>query len=51
MKTKKELRGASALGVKVKRDKSLDKLSGKVLFPKKLKEANKVISNLKWKTA
>jgi len=51
MKTKRELKGASALGVKVKRDKSLDKLSGKVLFPEKLKVANKVVSNLKWKSA
>ena len=51
MKIKKELKGASALGVKVKRDKSLDKLSGKVLFPEKLKVANKVVSNLKWKSA
>lgn len=48
MKLKKESKGASALGVKVKRDKSLDKLSGKVLFPEKLKEANKVVSKLKW---
>jgi hypothetical protein len=51
MKTKKELKGASVLGVKVKRDKSLDKLSEKVLFPQKLKVANKVVSNLKWKSA
>ena len=51
MKIKRELKGASALGVKVKRDKSLDKLSGKVLFPEKLKVANKVVSNLKWKSA
>jgi len=51
MKTKRELKGASALGVKGKRDKSLDKLSGKVLFPEKLKVANKVVSNLKWKSA
>ena len=51
MKEKKALKGADALGVTVKRDKSLDKLSGKVLFPEKLKQANKVVSNLKWKTA
>jgi hypothetical protein len=48
MKGKKKLKGADALGVKVKRDKSLDKLSGKVLFPDKLKEANKVVGKLKW---
>jgi hypothetical protein len=49
MNTKKELKGASIMGVKVKRDKSLDKLSGKVLFPKKLEEANKVVAKLTWK--
>ncbi len=48
MKVKKDLKGASSLGVTVKRDKTLDKLSGKVLFPEKLKEANKVVSKLKW---
>jgi hypothetical protein len=51
MKAKKELKGASAFGLTVKRDKSLDKLDGKVLFPKKLKKANKIVSNLKWKAA
>lgn len=45
---KKKLKGASALGVRVKKDKSLDKLSGKVLFPEKLNIANKVVANLKW---
>lgn len=49
MKTKKALKGASTMGVKVKRDKSLDKFSGKVLFPEKLEEANKIVSKLKWK--
>ena len=48
MQSKKKLKGASFLGVQVKRDRSLDKLSGKVLFPEKLKEANKMISRLKW---
>jgi hypothetical protein len=48
MKTKKKLKGADALGAKVKRDKKLDKLSGKVLFPEKLKEANKIVAKLKW---
>ena len=48
MKIKKKLKGAAALGVRVKKDKSLDKFSGKVLFPEKLEEANKVISKLKW---
>ncbi|MES2701326.1 MAG: hypothetical protein V4649_01750 [Bacteroidota bacterium] len=44
----KKLEGAAALGVNIKKDKTLDKLSGKVLFPEKLKEANKVVSKLKW---
>lgn len=48
MNTKKQLKGASALGVKVVRDKSLDKLSGKILFPEKLAAANKIIAKLKW---
>lgn len=49
MKYKKEVKGASQLGVKIKRDKSLDKLSGKVLFPEKLETANKVVAKLVWK--
>ena len=48
MKHKKILKGADAIGVKVQQDKSLDKLSKVVLFPNKLKEANKVISRIKW---
>ena len=48
MKARKKLKGAASLGIKMKRDKSLDKLSGKVLFPERLKEANKVVSKLKW---
>ena len=51
MKTKKILKGAAALGVKVKKDKSLDKLAEKNLFPEKLKEANRVLTKLKWKNA
>lgn len=50
MKAKKKLHGAVTLGVKVRQDKSLDKLSGKILFPEKLKLANEVVSRLKWKT-
>ena len=49
MKQKKKLKGAEALGIKVIRDKSLDKYSGKVLFPEKLELANKVVKNLQWK--
>jgi hypothetical protein len=48
MKNKKKLKGAEALGVRVKKDKSLNKFSGKVLFPEKLEEANRVVSKLKW---
>ncbi|WP_276503218.1 hypothetical protein [Terrimonas pollutisoli] len=47
MKQTKKLKGAEVVGVKVKVSKSLDKLSGKVLFPEKLKAANKIISKLK----
>lgn len=48
MKQKKTIKGADAIGVKVKQDKSLDKFSKVVLFPNKLKEANKVVSKIKW---
>jgi hypothetical protein len=34
MKTMEELNGATVLGVKLVKDVSLTKLSGKVLFPK-----------------
>jgi hypothetical protein len=47
MKQRKKIKGAEAVGVKVKVSKSLDKLSGKVLFPEKLKTANKIIEKLK----
>lgn len=47
MKQTKEIKGANAVGVNVKVIKSLDNLSGKVLFPKKLKMANKIIGKLK----
>jgi hypothetical protein len=48
MKNKKKLKGAAAFGIRVKKDKSLDRFSGKVLFPEKLEEANRVVSKLKW---
>ena len=47
MKKSKNIKGAEAVGVQVKVSKSLDKLSGKVLFPDKLKIANKIIGKLK----
>jgi hypothetical protein len=42
-----KLKGAEAFGIKVKVSKSLDRFSGKVLFPEKLKIANKIIGKLK----
>jgi hypothetical protein len=47
MKRTKKLSGASILGVKVKLRKALDSFSGTVLFPEKLKNANKVVGKLK----
>lgn len=47
MKQIKKIKGAEAVGVKIKISKTLDKLSGKVLFPEKLKAANKIIGKLK----
>lgn len=47
MKQTKKVKGAEAVGVKVKISKSLDKFSGKVLFPEKLKTANKIIGKLR----
>jgi hypothetical protein len=49
MKVKKKLKRDWTSGVRVIRDKSLDKLSDVDLFPEKTKEANKVVANLKWK--
>lgn len=46
-KARTKLKGAEAFGVKIRVSKSLDKYSGKVLFPEKLKLANKIISKLK----
>ena len=39
--------GAEKFGVKVTIKKELDKYSGKILFPKKHDEMNKIIKNLK----
>lgn len=47
MKQTKKIKGAEVIGVKVKVSKSLDKFSGKVLFPEKLKAANKIIGKMK----
>ena len=48
MKKEKKLKGAEALGMKVTVSKELDKYSGKVLFPEKVKKANEIVSKLKW---
>lgn len=48
MKEKKTLKGAADFGVKLTVNKELDKLSEKVLFPKKLEQANKILSNMKF---
>jgi hypothetical protein len=47
MKKTKQIKGAEAVGVKIKVSKALNKLSGKVLFPEKLKAANKIVGKLK----
>ncbi len=47
MKKTKKIKGAETVDVKVKVSKSLDKFSGKVLFPGKLKKANKIVGKLK----
>jgi hypothetical protein len=47
MKKARKLKGAEAIGMKVKVSKSLEKFSGKVLFPEKLEKANNIISRLK----
>ena len=38
-----------ALKIRFRKSKFLSELSGRVLFPRKLEEANKIVSNLKWK--
>ena len=47
MKKKKATKNAAYFGVTFTVDKSLDKLSGKVLFPEKLKQANEMLSKMK----
>ena len=46
-KKAKKLKGAEAFGIKIKIDKSLDKLSGKILSPEKDRIANEIASKLK----
>lgn len=43
----KKIKGAEVVGVKINITKAMDKLKGKVLFPEKLKTANKIIGKLK----
>ena len=47
MKKKNVEKSIAPFDVKFKIDKSLDKLSGKVLFPEKLKKANEMLSKMK----
>jgi len=47
LKKEPKLKGAEAFGVKIKIDKSMDKYSGKILFPKKHKMAEEMLSKLK----
>ncbi len=47
MKQAKKIKGGEVVGVKITGSKAMDKLSGKVLFPEKLKAANKIIGKLK----
>ena len=47
MKQTKKIKGAESVGVKVKVSKTLNKFSDKVLFPEKMKIANKIIGKLK----
>lgn len=48
MKKKITLKGIANFGVKIILNKELDKLSEKALFPKKLEQANKISSNMKF---
>jgi hypothetical protein len=48
MKQKKALKGAEYFGVKITVSKELDKYADKILFPEKLEQANKVLSNMKF---
>jgi hypothetical protein len=48
MKKKQALKGAKDFGVKLKVNKGLDKLSGKVLFPEQLKQADNILTNMKF---
>jgi hypothetical protein len=48
MKQKKTSKATKDFGVKVTVNKELDKLSGKVLFPKKLRQANEILSNTRF---
>lgn len=38
------------MGIKIIRDKSLDKLFGKVLFHEEVEECNKIVHANKWET-
>jgi hypothetical protein len=48
MRQKKTSKATNDFGVKVAVNKKLDSLSGKVLFPEKLRRANKILSNTRF---
>lgn len=48
MENKKKLIGAEAFGVKLIRVKTIEGISGRVLNPEKLEEANRVLKQIDW---
>lgn len=46
-KTKKQSEAEKLFKIKTRVNKDLDKYAGKVLFPEKLAEANKILKNVK----
>lgn len=50
MKREKTSKATKGFGVKVTINKELDKLSDKVLFPEKLRQANEILSNTRLTT-
>jgi hypothetical protein len=48
VKKQKTFKEAKDFGLNIKVNKELDKLSGQALFPEKLEQANKILSNMKF---
>ena len=48
MKQKKATKGVKDWGLKITVNKDLDKYSNKILFPEKLEQANKILSNFRF---